>query len=97
MPLTTRDFDAVVKKLQMHGRSNDHRFVYLIHEGRQVVWTARSHGRGELGAVEHTIRRQLRVNSKQMSDLVNCPMTRDDYIGHLKAIGAIEPPKSSDK
>ena len=32
------------------------------------------------------------VNSAQLRELVNCPMTRDAYIAHLKSVGAIDPP-----
>jgi hypothetical protein len=76
----------------MQERESKHRFVWLEHEGKQIVWTMRSHGRGEIGRVEHTIRRQLKVSSGQFRDLADCPMTRDDYIAHLKKIGAIKPP-----
>lgn len=89
MSLTTREFDQVVQKLQMKQRPGKHLFVWLEHEGKQVVWTARSHGRGELGNVERAIRSQLRVNERQMNELVHCSMTRDAYIDHLKAKGAI--------
>lgn len=90
MPLTTRDFDMVVGKLKMTERPGKHRFVFLEHDGRKVLWTERSHGRGEIGRVEHVIRRQLHVSAKQMRDLADCPMTRDAYIKHLTAKGIIK-------
>jgi hypothetical protein len=90
VPLTAQDFDRIVGKLQMRDRSGKHKFVFLEHDGKQIVWTARSHGRGDLGAVEYAIRRQLKVNGQQLKDLANCPMTRDAYIAHLKAKGLIE-------
>lgn len=91
MPLTTREFDTVIAKLKMVVREGKHRQAWFEHEGKKILWTERSHGRGELGSVEHVIRRQLRVSSAQMRDLANCPMTRDAYVAHLKAIRAIDP------
>ena len=90
MPLTAEDLDRVVKKLGMQERARKHRFVFLEYEGKHVVTTARSHGRGDLGRVEFAIRKQLHVNGRQLTDLVNCPMTKDAYILHLKSIGVIE-------
>lgn len=91
MPLTTDDLDRVVRKLGMQERAKKHRFVFLEYEGKHVVTTARSHGRGDLGRVEFAIRKQLHVNGRQLTDLVNCPMTREAYIQHLKDLGVIEP------
>jgi hypothetical protein len=84
VPLTARDFDRVVNKLGMKGRANDHRFVFLEHEGKQVVYTLRSHGRGDLGSTEFAIRKQLHVTQDQLRNLAACPMSRDEYIAHLK-------------
>ncbi|MEP7308200.1 MAG: hypothetical protein ABJA98_22070 [Acidobacteriota bacterium] len=90
MPLTVREFEIVIGKLHMVARESKHRFVWLEHEGKKILYTERSHGRGDIGRVEHAIRRQLKVNSAQFRDLVNCPMTRELYIEHLKKIGAID-------
>ena len=94
MPLTVKEFDTIIGKLRMVARDSKHRYVWLEYEGKKILWTERSHGRGDIGNVEHAIRRQLKVNSAQMRDLANCPMTRDAYIDHLKLIGAIDPPTS---
>lgn len=90
MPLTDRDFDTIVGKLGLRGRSNNHRFVFLEVGGKKVVKTLRSHGRGDLGSVEYAIRKQLKVNSNQLRALADCPMTLEAYIAHLKALGVIE-------
>lgn len=91
MALTAKDFDAVINKLHMTARDTKHRFVWFEYAGRKILYTERSHGRGDLGSVEFAIRRQLKVNARQMQDLVDCPMTRDGYVEHLKQRGDIEP------
>jgi hypothetical protein len=93
MPLTVQEFDRIIGKLQMTARQGKHKFVWLEHAGKKILWTERSQGRGDVGRVEHAIRKQLRVNHSQLRDLANCPMTRDAYITHLKSIGAIEEDK----
>ena len=90
MPLTAPDFDRVVRKLQMSARCGKHKFVWFEHDGKQILWTERSHGRGEIGQVEFAIRRQLRVSGQQLRRLADCPMTRDAYIEHLKSRGDID-------
>jgi hypothetical protein len=84
------EFDRIVGKLHMTSRNTKHRLVWFEYEGKKIIWTERSHGRGDIGRVEHAIRRQLRVNSAQLRELANWPMTRDAYIAHLKSIGAID-------
>ena len=90
MPLTTQEFDRIIGKLQMVSRQGKHKFVWLVHDGKKILWTERSQGRGDIGRVEHAIRKQLKVSSAQLRDLANCPMTRDTYIAHLKSIGLID-------
>ena len=91
MPLSFQEFDRIIGKLQMKLRNSKHRFVWLEYQGKKVIWTERSHGRGDIGRVEFALRKQLRVNSGQLRDLANCPMTREAYIDHLKSIGVIAP------
>lgn len=90
MPLTVQEFDRILGKLRMTTRSGKHRFAWLEHDGKQILWTERSHGRGELGSVEFAIRRQLKVDGHQLKQLADCPMTRDAYIVHLKGKGIID-------
>jgi hypothetical protein len=64
MPLTFEEMDRVIRKLKMTGRDGKHRFVWFEHEGKKILWTERSQGRGEVGRVEFAIRRQLKVSGK---------------------------------
>lgn len=91
MPFTTADFDRTVGKLRMvPTKGKKHQIYWLEHNGKKILWTMRSHGRGDLGRVENIIKRQLSVSAAQLRDLANCPMTRDAYISHLRNLNLIE-------
>lgn len=89
MALTDREFDRIAAKLGMEVREGKHRVALLRHEGKVVVKTMRSQGRGELGPVEHSIRRQLHVSQEQLRMLADCPMSKTDYLKNLSDRGVI--------
>ena len=88
MPLKAREFDTIVNKLEMTTRESDHFHAWLEVEGKVVVRTRRSHGSGDLPAAD-LIRQQLKLNERELRDLIRCPMSREDYIEHLRARGVI--------
>lgn len=88
MVLTAKEFDAIVRKLGMETRNTDHLHAWFEVDGTVAVRTRRSHGRGELAAGDK-IRQQLKVNETQMRSLIDCSMSRDAYVLHLRARGVI--------
>lgn len=80
--LSSRDFDTIAAKLEMEIRDGDHRFALLRHEGRVVIRTKRSHG--NKSQPTHLIRKQLKVDEEQLRGLVQCWLTRPEYIEVLK-------------
>lgn len=92
--MTAEEFDRVVKKLQMTRAADrkKHQVYWFELGGKKVLWTMRSHGRGELGIVENAIRKQLNVSKQQFRDLAQCPMSLADYISHLQGLGLVEKP-----
>ncbi len=88
--MKTADADRVFKKLQMEIRSTKDKHAWFVYEGRRILKTKRSHGRGELkGNIRHLIRQQLKLNDAQFRELVACPLERDGYIEILKQKGLI--------
>jgi hypothetical protein len=83
------EVDRIFKKLQMKTRDGKDRLAWFMHEGKPILFTRRSHGRGDVGNIAHFIRQQLRVNEEQFADLRDCPMTREQYVDLLKAKGLI--------
>ncbi len=80
--LSSRDFDTIVRKLEMEIRDGDHRFALLRHDGRVVIRTKRSHGNKPQPT--HLIRNQLKVSEEQLQGLVQCSLTKPAYIEILK-------------
>jgi hypothetical protein len=90
------DVDRIFRKLELKVRNGKDKHAWFMYEGKPVLHTMRSQGRGDLGNVAHFIRQQLRVNEKQFADLRDCPMSRDDYVQHLIVKRVIVPPDSED-
>jgi hypothetical protein len=66
------------------------RWAYLIVNGRRVVATRRSRGSGKLpGMIPHLIRQQMKLNEEQFQDLVDCPLSREDYLQILRDKGLL--------
>jgi hypothetical protein len=62
----------------------------LYYEGRAVLRTRISHGRGDIPPViVAKLRSQLKVTEPQLRELIDCSMRYEDYIAVLKAKGII--------
>ena len=85
------DVLRVFRKLDMRiteGRDTNAKF---IHEGKVVVYTRISHGKGDIaGRIPHLIRQQLRVNEDQFRELVGCSLRRQEYEQILRSKGLID-------
>jgi hypothetical protein len=90
MSVKAADVDRIFHKLKLVVKNSKDKHAYLFHDGKLILHTMRSKGRGDLGNVAHFIRQQLKVNENQFADLRDCPMSRDDYIQHLRAKGVID-------
>lgn len=66
--------------------SNDHKYLELFYKGKLVVYTKLSHGsKKDLGI--HLIKQmssQCKLSKDDFADLVNCPLSKEDYIIKLK-------------
>jgi hypothetical protein len=88
MALKRAEFDALEAKLRLECRNTKDRICWFIHEGKKVLFTKRSHAKGDLPAPDK-IRQQLSVNETQFRGLISCSFSLEDYIAHLKERGKI--------
>lgn len=75
-------------------RITDHDYYRFYHEGRATsVWTKVSHGnKGELNSTSPLMRvlqQQLHLRQKELVDLLDCPMSEDEYAATLRARGLL--------
>lgn len=88
--MKTADVDRVFKKLRMETREGKDKHAWFIHDGKRVLKTKRSHGRGEIkGNIRHLIRQQFKLNEDQFRELLSCPLGREEYIAILTEKGYI--------
>ena len=75
--LTKKGFIAVQR---------DHPYLFFSVEGRKSgVHTKISHGNKEYGDnILSLVARQLHITTKQLDDLLDCPMSYEDYLSMLQ-------------
>ena len=88
MTIKAREFDALVRKLQMQTRDGRDLHAWFEFEGKVITRTRRSKGSGDL-PMQHSIRQQLKVNEMQMRELIRCTLGRDDYLEILRNRGLL--------
>ena len=73
------------------GRENDHTYLHLFVDGRKtVVYTKVSHGEKQIGdKLLAVMARQLNLSKREFLDLIDCPLSHDDYIVLLRAKGIV--------
>jgi len=64
----------------------DHTYLFFSVEGRKSgVHTKISHGNKEYGDnILSLVARQLHITTKQLDDLLDCPMSYEDYLSMLQ-------------
>ena len=85
--MKTREFEVLVKKLQLRTRDTGDRHAFFEYGGKIVTRTKRSHGNVEMP--DFWFRKQLKVDEEQLTKLVGCTLSRSDYIDILKSKGLI--------
>lgn len=86
--MKVHEYTKIENKLGLKTRDARDRLSWFEHEGVVVVRTKRSHGNKDLP--EHLIRQQLKLNEKQFSDLIDCPLSREGYVSILTEKGLIQ-------
>jgi hypothetical protein len=86
--MKVHEFEKIVNKLGMETRNSYDRLAWLVHEGRTIIRTRRSHGKGKY-VPQDKIRQQLKVNESQFSGLISCSVSKEDYLRILNEKGII--------
>ena len=88
MTIKAQEFDRLVQKLGFQTRKGNDLLAWFEYEGNIVVRTRRSYGSGDL-PMQHSIRQQLKLNEDQIRRVIDCSLTREDYIEILRTKGVL--------
>ncbi len=88
MQLKKRDIQKIFQKLDLEVRTTGHIYGWLVVEGKRILRVHYSFGKGNIPAkIAEKIRGQLKVNQQNFKDLIDCPLTKDDYLAIIKEKG----------
>lgn len=79
---TVKIKSSLIKKGFTEANDKDHVvFQYLNNNGQKTTaWTKYSHGKTDVGdPLIRLMAKQTQLSKKQFEDLVNCPMSKEDY------------------
>jgi hypothetical protein len=90
----TRDAKEVSAGLAKKGfvpRENDHTFYHLFVAGKKtIVNTKISHGEKDIGdRLLGMMARQLRLSKRDFLNLIDCPLSFDEYVKLLRNEGVV--------
>lgn len=72
--------------------SNDHKYLEFHYKGKMILYTKLSHG-SKKDLNNYLIKQmstQCKLSKQDFADLVNCPLSAEQYIEKLKALGEVE-------
>ena len=92
MPKSAREVTASLERKGFQKRGGDHAFFHLYVGGRKtIVSTKVSHGEREISdRLLAVMARQVRLTRKQFNDLIDCPLTLEQYVEQLRRQGDVE-------
>lgn len=79
-----KDIERIFTKLDLKVRATDHNYGWLIVNRKKILRVHYSHGRDIPDNVVNKIRGQLKLSTKDFKNLINCPLSYQDYIAILK-------------
>ena len=90
MSLHANDVDRAWGKLNMVIKDKNDRRALFYYDGKLILNTKRSMGRGTIdGQVRHFIRQQMKLSSTEFDELIACPLDLPKYVRILKNKGII--------
>jgi hypothetical protein len=92
MPKNARTVLSGLQKKGFQSRDNDHRFLHLwVDNHKTSIYTKISHGERDIGDnLLGLMARQIRLTRRQFLDLVDCPLSEEEYVGILRNGGHID-------
>lgn len=92
MPKEARDVANGLEKKGFRRRDNDHAFFHLwIGEKKTAIYTKISHAEREIGDnLLSVMARQIRLTRQQFVQLVDCPLSLEEYTALLRAGGHVK-------
>ena len=86
-----RDIDKAWSKVGMIIREGKDKHALFYHGGKLILKTKRSFGHGKLeGNIPYLIRQQMKLSEFEFDNLIDCPLTLQEYIIILKNKGYID-------
>ncbi len=81
---------AIVTKLRASPRTSGENNVWYVLDGIKVLRVTYPHGRGDLkkGTINGIIN-QLKLNKAQFKDLIDCPLSAQDYEQIIRALNLL--------
>jgi hypothetical protein len=91
MQIKKAEIAKIFKKLKLQVRSTKHRYGWFMFNDRKILRVHYSHGKGTLpGRVSDKVRSQLKLNQEDFRNLIDCPLTLENYVAILKRKRHIE-------
>ncbi|MGV8123676.1 MAG: hypothetical protein AB2L14_28335 [Candidatus Xenobiia bacterium LiM19] len=85
------DADRIFLKLSLNIRSTSHCYGWLVVNNRKILRVHYSHGKGDIPErVTQKIRGQLKLTLHDFRALIDCSLTREDYLEILKSKNLVE-------
>jgi hypothetical protein len=96
LPLKARDVAGALTLKGFKKSDRDHHFYYLWYKGKKTaIRTKISHGESEIHDKNcASMARQIKLNSAQFRDFVECPLTEQLYLKILVDSKCLEAPPS---
>ena len=86
--MKAKEFDRLATKLELKTRNSGDLLAWFEFEGRTITRTKRSHGSCDV-PMQHSIRQQLKLNEDQLRGMLDCTLSRDDYVLILRERGLL--------
>jgi len=90
--ISTKDTLKNLRKKGFEEVAGDHRYLVLVHKGKEVLHTKVSHG-SKKDIDDYLIKLmsyQCRLDKKQFLDLARCPLSKEAYLELLKEQGLVQ-------